>query len=218
MHFLEVLTEEERALFNKTVSEKTLSRNETLFTEGKKPSAVHLLKQGKIKLFTTDQQGRERIIHLARPGDLMGYRAALGNDTYSCSATALEDAVVYALPIDTFLLLLDRNATLSHSVIRLLTAELRHAEHHLGGSARKTVKARLAEAMLLIADTYGFEADGATLDLSLSREELAAMVGTATETTIRILKSMEEEGLVATNGRKIRLPDMDALRRSSEMA
>jgi CRP/FNR family transcriptional regulator len=95
---------------------------------------------------------------------------------------------------------------------------LRFAEHHLGGLARKPVKARIAEVLLLLADTYGFTEDGKTIAVALTREELADLVGTATETTIRLLNSLKEEGLLATEGRKVRLLDRAALARCSENA
>ncbi|MBI3509833.1 MAG: Crp/Fnr family transcriptional regulator [Bacteroidetes bacterium] len=218
MGLLDLLTEEDRKIFSRTQKEKNILKNELLFSEGNSPSGVHVLIKGKVKLFTTDVQGREQIIHLARPGDIMGYRAVLGNDSYSCSASALEDSLVTIIPRETFFLLLEQNAAFSHSIIKLLTAELRHAEHHLAGMARKPVKARLADAVLHLAETYGYEEDGSTLPVSLTREEIAGLVGTATETTIRILKSMEEEGLLATSGRKIRLLDVTALRRCARNA
>jgi CRP/FNR family transcriptional regulator, polysaccharide utilization system transcription regulator len=195
-----------------------LKKGETLFIESRQPSGVHYLRSGKMKLITTDAQGREQIIHLAKPGDLMGYRAVLGGDSYSCSAVALEDSETWFIEKETFLALLDHNAAFSHEVIRLLTAELRHAEHHLAGLARKPVKSRLAEALLLLAETYGFEPDGETLAVALTREEIAGLVGTATETAIRLLNNLKEEGMVATSGRKIRLLDRPALLRCSENA
>jgi CRP-like cAMP-binding protein len=98
----------------------------------------------------------------------------------------------------------------------LLTEELRHAEHHLAGLARKTVKARLADALILLVDKFGYEEDGQTLAVGLTREELAALVGTVTETAIRLIQQLKEEGLLATDGKKIRLLDEKALRHYSD--
>lgn len=218
MAFESYLSPEELQLLESHKQVVQLKKGKLLFSEGHPPQGVHLLVSGKIKLFTTDAQGREQIIHLAKPSDLMGYRAVLGSDSYSCSAAALEAAEIWLIPKAVFLSVLETNAAFSHAVIRLLTAELRHAEHHLAGLARKPVKSRLAEALLLLADTYGFESDGKTLAVSLTREEMAGLVGTATETAIRLLQSLKEEGLVATSGRHIRLLDMAALRHCSENA
>lgn len=196
--------------------EQWLQKGSMLFHEGKNPSDVYFVLKGKLKLYTTDQQGREQIIHLAAGGDLMGYRAVLGGDSFSCSASALEDSTVLVVPKEAFLNVLDSDAEFSFAVIRLLTAELRHAEHHLAGLARKSVRARLAEVLLILAEKFGYETDGETIAVTLTREEIAGLVGTATETAIRLLHALKEEGLLATSGKKIRLLDKVGLRRTSE--
>jgi CRP/FNR family transcriptional regulator, polysaccharide utilization system transcription regulator len=209
---LDLLQPDQKAQILQEKKEIILPKGEILFAEGQPPAGVHLLLTGKIKLFTSNSQGREQIVHLARPNNLLGYRAILGNDSYSCSASAIEKSEVWLIPRALFLSLLDTNAALSHYVIRLLTAELRHAEHHLAGLARKPVKIRLAESLLLLAETYGFESDGKTLAVSLSREEMAALVGTATETVIRLLQTLKEQGLLAISGQQIRLLNTKALK------
>src|ERR1044072_3696709 len=90
-----------------TSQEQKLVKGATLFHEGKNPASVFFVLSGKLKLYTTDQQGREQIVHLAASGDLMGYRAILGGDSFSCSASALEDSVVMVVPKVTFLNALD---------------------------------------------------------------------------------------------------------------
>lgn len=193
-----------------------LAKGEMLFHEGKIPTHLYFVVSGKLKLYTTDQQGREQIIHLAAANDIMGYRAILGGDSFSCSASALEDSTVLVVPKATFLNILDTDADFSFAVIRLLTEELRHAEHHLAGLARKSVRARLAGVLLVLGEKFGYEADGETISVSLSREEIAGLMGTATETAIRILNSLRDEGLVATSGRKIRLTNKTGLHKTAE--
>lgn len=192
--------------------EQKVAKGGMLFHEGKIPHHVYFVLAGKLKLYTTDQQGREQIVHLASNGDLMGYRAVLGGDSFSCGASALEDSVVLCVPKETFLNALDSDAEFSFAVIRLLTKELRDAEHHLAGLARKPVRSRLAEVLLILGDKFGYEPDGQTLSVTLSREEIAGLVGTATETAIRMLHSLQEEGLLSTNGKKLKLLDKEQLR------
>jgi CRP/FNR family transcriptional regulator len=214
----DILTGNEKKLLENSRRILGVKKGKSIFQEGKIPGGVFYLHSGKVKIFTTSKNGKEQIIHLAKPGDLMGYRALLGGDTYSASGTALENSEAWFIPKETFFSLLDTNPAFSHAIIRLLTAELRQAEHHLGGLAGKPVKARLAEAVLLLADTYGFENDGKTLAVSLSRDELAALVGTATETVIRLLNSLKKEGLLATEGKKLRLTDRNALEQEAQTA
>lgn len=216
--FKSVLTASEYKLLENSRKTLVVKKGRHIFHEGKTPQGVFYLHTGKVKIFTTSRNGKEQIIHLAKPGDLMGYRALLGSDTYSASGTALENSEAWLIPKETFFSLLEGNAGFSHAIIRLLTAELRHAEHHLGGLARKPVKARLAEAVLLLAGTYGFEKDGKTLAVSLSRDELAGLVGTATETVIRLLNTLKAEGLLATEGKKLRLINRNALEQNAQMA
>jgi len=196
--------------------EQQVSKGTMLFHEGKIPQHVYFVIAGKLKLYTTDQLGREQIVHLATNGDIMGYRAVLGGDSLSCSCSALEDSLVMGVPKETFLNALDTDAEFSFAVIRLLTQELRDAEHHLAVLARKSVRARIAEVLLILADKFGYESDGETINVSLSREEMAGLVGTATETAIRLLHSLRDDGLLATTGKKIRLIDKSGLKRTAQ--
>jgi len=216
--FFSILTSQENALLEQSKNLLQVKRSSKIFLEGNIPIGVYFLVNGKIKLFTTDAQGREQIVHLAKPGDLMGYRALLGSDTYSCTGTALENSEIWFIPKTVFFNLLNVNASFSHAIIKVLTAELRHAEHHLAGLTRKPVKARLAEVLLLLADTYGFEKDKKTIAVALSRADLGGLVGTATETVIRLLNSFKKEGLLATEGKKLRLLDVPALTKCSQNA
>lgn len=213
---LSTFSESTRNLLQSAAQHRKLAKGEMLFHEGKQPLAVYILLNGKMKLYTIDNNGREQIVHLAAPNDIMGYRAVLGGDTFSVSATALEPSEVLVVPKETFLQALEADPEFSHAVIRLLTQELRHAEHHLAGLARMHVRARLAQVLLILGNKFGYEADNQTLAVSMSRDEIAGLVGTATETVIRLLNTLKEEGLVATSGRKLRLIDKSGLQRCSE--
>ncbi|MGL4599355.1 MAG: Crp/Fnr family transcriptional regulator [Bacteroidia bacterium] len=195
---------------------KAFKKGSLIFPEGKQANGVYSLRSGKAKLFTTDSQGREQIIHLARPGDLMGYRAVLGGDSFSCSAQTIEASEVIVIPKADFLHLLDSHSKFSHAIIQLLTSELRRTEHHLAGLARKHVKSRLAETLLELSETYGFESDEKTLAVTLTREEFAALVGTATETVIRLLHDLQEQQALKIEGRKLCLTNLSLLKRIAE--
>lgn len=186
-------------------------KGQVIFQEGARPQGLYCVNAGKIKLTYLGDDGREQIIHLAKAGDILGYRALLGDDTYSLSAVAMEESAICFIPRTSFLELVQQNGKLSGELIKLLTAELRMTEQHLAGMAQKTVRERLAEALLLLRETYGFEPGTQILQVQLSREELANMVGTATETIIRLLTEMKHENIVELNGKKIHLADIPAL-------
>ncbi|TND10075.1 MAG: Crp/Fnr family transcriptional regulator [Bacteroidetes bacterium] len=193
-------------------------KGQVIFSEGSRPHGLYCVNSGKVKLTMLGDEGREQIVHLAKDGDIMGYRALLSNDTYSLTATALEDASVCFIPRSTFFGLVEKNASLSLQLIKLLSSELRSAERQITDLAQKPVRERLAEALLFIKETYGFEADGQTLNVTMTREEIANIVGTATETVIRLLSDFKTDKLIGLNGKKIKVLDLAKLIRTANMS
>src|SRR5581483_8464996 len=125
--------------------------------------------------------GKEHIMHLAKTGDVMGYRAILSGDKYSCSAVAMETSSVCFIPSNYFIGMVEKDARFAFKIIHLFSDELKTAEHSITDMAQKTVKERLAQSILLLKESYGFEPDGCTIDISITREEIASIVGTARE-------------------------------------
>ena len=162
-------------------------KGQTLFNEGSYPFGVYCINDGKVKLSHLGDDGKEQIIRLLRGGDVLGYRALLSGERYSASAIALEDTQVCFIPKELFISVLKSDTGLAFEMMKLLSDELHKAEVKLTHLAQKPIRERLAETLLFIKETYGFEADGVTLSVRLSREEIANLVGTATESTIRLL-------------------------------
>ena len=161
--------------------------------------------------------GKEQIVRMAAPGDVLGYRAILSGERYSASATALEDSNVCFVPKELFLSIVRKDGELSMDMMRLLSEDLRRAESTITHLAQKSVRERTAEALLFLKETYGLADDGETLNVSLSREELSNLVGTATETVVRFLKEFKDSGIVKLEGKKILLADVPALARYANM-
>jgi CRP/FNR family transcriptional regulator, polysaccharide utilization system transcription regulator len=157
-------------------------KGQIIFHEGSRPLGIYCVNRGKIKLVKLGEDGKEQILRLIKPGDLMGYRALLSGDKYSASAVVLEEAGICFIPKELFMGVLQKDGVLSMEIMKLLSDDLRKAEVSITHFAQKPVRERLAEALLFIKETYGFEADGKTIDLKISREDLANLVGTATET------------------------------------
>ena len=135
----------------------------------------------------------------------------LSTQRYTASAVALEDSSVCFIPKDIFFGVLKKDPDLSFSLLSLLSNELHNAESKIVQLAQKPVRERLAEALLFLRETYGLEDDGRTLGVQLSREEIANIVGTATESTIRLLSDFKREGLLELSGKKIRFLDKEKL-------
>ncbi len=188
-------------------------KGETIFEEGTYPHGLYCISNGKVKVTQTGSDGREHIVHLSKDGDVMGYRAVLSGDKYSCSAVALENSSVCFIPTKVFVSMVEKDPKLAFKIIHLLSNELKVAERGITDIAQKSVKERLAQGLLLLKESYGFESDNATLNVAMTREDIANIVGTARETVIRLLFELDREGVIHLDGKKIKIVDQGKLLR-----
>lgn len=186
-------------------------KGQSIFSEGALPLGLFCVNAGKIKVSQIGEEGREQIVRLAKAGDILGYRALIGGGRYSSSATALDDSSICFIPKSVFFSILDNNNSLSLQIMKLLSHDLDQAEHKITNLAQKPVRERVAEALLFLKEVYGFEADGQTLNVTLTREEIANIVGTATETLIRFLSEFKGDNLIELNSKKIKLTNVNGL-------
>jgi CRP/FNR family transcriptional regulator len=186
-------------------------KGQVIFHEDSRPLGIFCVNRGKIKLVKTGDDGKEQILRLIKPGDLMGYRALLSGDKYSASAVVMEEAGICFIPKELFMAVLQKDGQLSFEIMKMLSDDLRRAEVSITHFAQKPVRERLAEALLFIKESYGFKEDGKTIDLKISREDLANLVGTATETTIRLLGELNHEGVVHLEGKAIEITNLKEL-------
>ncbi|MGB0243292.1 MAG: Crp/Fnr family transcriptional regulator, partial [Bacteroidia bacterium] len=135
----------------------------------------------------------------------------LGEESYNASAIVMEESGVCFIPKELFMGVLQRDGVLSMEMMKLLSSDLKHAEESVTHLAQKPVRERLAEALLFMKETYGYQSDGITIDLRITREEIANLVGTATETAIRLLSEMKNEKVVGLEGKKIQILDATQL-------
>ncbi len=183
-------------------------KGEVIFKENTNAHGIFCVNSGKLKLSKRGDDGKEQIIRLAKPGDPMGYRSLLGGDRYNASAVALEDSNVCFISKEIFLKILKKDSMLSLEMMSMLSDDLKKAENKITHLAQKPVRERLAEALLFIKETYGFEADGKTIDASFTREDIANIVGTATETAIRLLSELNKDEIIKIKGKKIEIIDL----------
>jgi CRP/FNR family transcriptional regulator len=180
-------------------------KNQPIFLEGSNPRGVFCLNQGKVKVFTRGDEGKEQIIHIAKAGEIIGFRAMFSGEPYKVSATTLEDCNICFIGKEDFLNMIDTNPALRNGIMRELSKELGERAIFITNLAQKTVRERLAFALLILGDIYGNE------PINLTREDMANFIGTATETLIRLLKEFKEEGLIAIHTRKLDLIDKESL-------
>ncbi len=186
-------------------------KGETIFKENTNAHGVYCVNTGKLKLSKMGDDGKEQIVRLVKPGDPMGYRSLLSGDRYNASAIALEDSNVCFISKDLFLSILQKDSILSMEMMKMLSDDLRKAENKITHLAQKPVRERMAEALLFIKETYGYEADGKTIDASFTREEIANIVGTATETAIRLLSEFNKDEIIKLKGKKIEILNLEKL-------
>lgn len=182
-------------------------KNQPLFIEGSFPRGVFCLNQGKVKVFTRGDEGKEQIIHIAKAGDVIGFRSMFSGEPYKVSASTLEESNICFIGKDDFLMMMDNNPTLRNGIIKELSKELGDRAQFITNMAQKSVRERLAFSLLILADIYGEE------EINLTREDMANFVGTATETLIRLLKDFKEDEIIEIHTRKLLIVNRDKLLR-----
>lgn len=201
----ETLDPKETSLLNEHKSCSFYKKNQIIFSQNSQAHVLYIICSGKVKLYQLSENGREQIVRMANAGDILGYRALLSNDRYTSSAETIEEANICVIPKEFFFNLMAKNPSITSHLMRILSDDLKKAEHKITDLAQKPVRERMAEAILFIKETYGYEKDNATINVVLTREELANIVGTATETAIRLLSELRQENLIDFIGKKIKI-------------
>ena len=210
------LTSEEVEMLNFEKDFRHYKRGDVLYREGNRISGFYCIHKGIIKVFKTGFDGKEQIIRFAKPGEIIAYRSVLSNEPACTSAKVIEDCQVCFIPTEILITLIKSNPSFSLELLRLACHELGEANSFITDIAQKTVRERLAEILLLLMNDFGIDEQN-NLKISLTREELANIVGTATESVIRLLSEFKSEQLVELNGRKIRILNKKGLLKISNV-
>jgi CRP/FNR family transcriptional regulator, polysaccharide utilization system transcription regulator len=189
---------------------RILKAKESLFHEGSYPRQVYLVEKGRVKVYKASEDGRELIVQVAVPGDFIGYMELLNDTVYTTSAMALDDAEVYYIAREDFIRLMHQNHDVAARLIRMLARNLADQEQNLIRIAYHSVRKRVADALLDLSDKY--TVDGVPEPISMMRQDLAQMIGTAKETLIRTLSDFKEEGLIRIEDNAITVLNKDKLR------
>lgn len=191
-------------------------KGETIFKEGNYSRGLYCVNRGKIKMSKLGTSGKEQIIRFATQGDVLGYNSMLSRKPLGSTATVLEDAAVCFIPSKQFFGLLKEEPNFSLRLLELTAKQWNNASRLITDMAQKTSKQRLAEMLLWLKETFGLdEAD--CIDVSLSREEIAGLVGTATEAVIRLLSELKKEKLIDLEGKRIKLLDVHGLATQADL-
>lgn len=191
-----------------------IKKGEPVFQEGETVNGVFCVKDGVCKMTKLSDNGKDQIIKLAKPGELLGQRSMLSNEPANLSAIAIEDMEVCFIPKSEILVFFNENNKFSMNVMQDICGDLKNADDHMVNMAQKTVKQRLADTLIYLEETFGVNEDK-TLKVQLTREELAGMIGTATESCIRLLSEFNKQNIISLTGKKITLIDKIQLKKIS---
>jgi CRP-like cAMP-binding protein len=199
--------EELDRLYSLCTTEK-YAKGEYIFLECDAPRNLYVVVKGEVKLLKQTEDGRETIVEMAYPGEIFGEEAIFDGQPYPLTAQALEDVELLSITRSDFFAFLRDNPDLALEIITELGARLREAQNTIRALAMERVEWRIARVLLMLSRKAGVvEADGVSIDLPLTRQDIADMAATTVETTIRVLSNFKKMGLVETEKGKIILLD-----------
>ena len=200
------------ALLTSNKTERVYKKGEIIFREQGYPDGIFYIIEGKVKKYKLDKDGKEHIIYVANTGELLGYHAILSDDRYPDSAAALEESKIAFVPKKDFLATLQQSEVLGRRLLKTLSHEFAVLANSLSMFAQKSVRERLALQLIVLREKYkvDFQA-GMPVEINMSRDDLANLVGTARENVVRVLTEFKGDGIVETKGRKIIVLDVQKL-------
>ena len=201
------LSTEEIERVRNEVSELSVDKGEILFLEGESCRGLYVVKQGRIRIFKSSQEGREQVLMVAGSGDSFNDVPVFDGGPNPASGSALEPSTVYIVPKETVLSLL-ANCPPARAIIKVLAARLRHLTMVVENLSFRNVISRLAKMLLELAVAEG----GPLPILRLTQDEMAAMVGSVRDVVGRVLRALEKAGAIRLDGQQVRVVDQRKLK------
>lgn len=199
---LRAMSKEELKAVSDSKVTKQVKKGEMIFDEGEKLNGVYCVRGGVSKLSKLSPNGKDQIVKLASKGEVLGQRSVIAEESSNLSATAINDMEVCFIPKEIIVSTLHKNPDFTYEVLRHMAHDLKEADDVIVNMSQKSVKQRIAEALLYMKTHFGEDKEG-YLALVLSREDIANVVGTATESCIRILSEFRKEKLIRTSGKRM---------------
>lgn len=216
VQLLKTLSEEELQLLELHSVHKSFKRRSIIYREDSRHSGIYVVLKGIVKIYKIGSNGKQQILRFAQKGDIIAYRSLLTNEMACTSAKAFTEALLSYIPYNVLLKILQQNWSFTYEIMKIMCRELRDSNTFVTDMAQKSVRERTAEMLLVLRDEFGLDQYG-VLQISLTREDLANMVGTVTESLIRIITEFRVEGLIANKGRKIVLQDVTKLQKVANL-
>lgn len=207
---LRAMNKEELKRVSDSKVSKTIKKGEAIFEEGEKLDGVYCVRAGVSKLSKLSANGKDQIVKLASKGEVIGQRSVVAEESVNLSAVAVNDMEVCFIPKEGIVNTLHTNPNFTLEVLRHMAHDLKEADDVIVNMSQKTVKQRIGEAFLYLKNNFGEDEEG-FLKLTLSREDISNVVGTATESCIRIISEFKKKGFIKASGKKIAILDQKAL-------
>ena len=204
------LSKEDYDWFQSSKKSLDFQKGDVIFEDGEFPKGVYFIKVGTAKLSKSGAYGKDQILRFIKEGDIIGYRSLLCGETFQAKAEAMTDVVAIFLPAEVFVHLLEVDSQMAYSMLQKIAYELGESSNTITFLAQKTVRERLAEILLLLEQKLGTDPEG-FIKISLTREEIANIIGTATESAIRLISEFKSDKLIEVDGRNFKILNHDKL-------
>ena len=201
---LKSLTKEELKDISDHKDSLSFAKGDVLFTEGNVLNGVFCIKEGVCKLSRLSPNGKEQIVKFVKGGDMLGYRSVLSEEPVSLTVTALQDMKACFIPKKDIFDSLKENPKFSLDIMKTVCNDLKDANMSITNMAQKSVRERLADTLVFLKDTFGQDKEG-FLNIILTREEYSSVIGTATESAIRLLSEFKKKQLISFEGKKVKI-------------
>ncbi|MDE6416147.1 MAG: Crp/Fnr family transcriptional regulator [Duncaniella sp.] len=211
-----ILNSEEKRIITDNFEIHRFKKNQIIYAENDEPEYLWTLLKGKVKKYKDGVGGRVQILRLIKPVQYFGYRAYFAGETYVSSAGTLEPSILGTLPMKLVEDMIRRNSDLSMFFIHELSRNLGSSDTKIVNLTQKHIRGRLAEALIVLIDNYGYEDDRMTLNIYLGREDLANLSNMTTSNAIRTLSNFVSEHIIVVDGRKIKILNEPVLRKISK--
>lgn len=215
LNSLKALTAKEISKISACKTTRLVKKGEVLFDEGEHLNGVFCVGEGVCKISKMSSNGREQIIHLVSKGDILGERSLISDEVANLKATAINDMEVCFIPRDEIIDDLKKNPDFTLSILKDMAMSLKNADNFIVDMAQKTVKQRLAEMLINLEKKFGHDANKA-LNIQLSREDIANIIGTATESAIRLLSEFKREEAISLKGKSITIINTSKLEKIAQ--
>ncbi len=211
-----LLSSEEKRAITDNFTLRHFKKSQIIYAERDEPEMLWCLLKGKAKLYKDGVGGRQQIVRLIRPVQYFGYRAYFARQPYVSTASAMEPSTLGAIPMKIVEQLINTNPQVAWFFIHELSRNLGDADTRIVNLTQKHLRGRLAEALIALREHYGFEEDGVTMRIYMSRDDLANLSNMTTSNAIRTLTTFVNEHLIAVDGRTIKIIDEAQLRKISK--